>query len=400
MNSQFSKSHTMKFAHLLIISLLFVMSCSSPEKLLVKGNYDAVIEKSVKNLIKKPDSEEDAELLDKAYKLANDRDLERIKYLKMEGNPNTWDEMLGLYGSLKNRQASVRRVLPLHVGGRTIQYEQMDYDAEMVAAKRKAADYYYNHGIKLMEGKTKESYRQANYELRRAQDYSGDSYPDLGRLITDTREMGISRVLVSSMNKTILNLPADFMDGLVAVNANEMNSEWVEYYTRKMDKEPSYDYYVDIILQNIEVSPDLVQDKDQIQKKTVDNGFEYVLDSKGNVMRDTAGNDIKVKKYKEIQCTLIETHQLKDCNIKGEIEFSSVNPQALIKKQPIGAVTHFEHVSARAVGDVNALTPEARQLIEMKPMPFPDDIRMVVDCTETLKRAINEALQYNRGILE
>jgi hypothetical protein len=400
MNIKFPKSNTMKFTHLLIVGILFIMSCSSPEKLLQKGNYDALIEKSVKNLIKKPDSEEDANMLDKAYKLANDRDLERIKYLKMEGNPNTWDEMLGLYSSLKNRQASVRRVLPLHMGGRTIQYENVDYDAEIVAAKHKAADYYYNHGKKLMEGKTKESYRQANNEFRRAQDYSGDSYSDLVSLINQTRELGISRVLVSSMNKTILNLPADFMDGLVAVNANELNSEWVEYYTRKMDKEPSYDYYIDIILQNIEVSPDVVQDKDAIQKKTVDNGFEYVLDSKGNVMRDTAGNDIKVKKYKEIQCTLIETHQVKDCNIKGEIEFSSANPQALIKKQPIGATTHFEHVSARAVGDVNALTPESKQLIEMKPMPFPDDIRMVVDCTEALKKAINDAIQYNRGILQ
>jgi hypothetical protein len=251
-----------------------------------------------------------------------------------------------------------------------------------------------------MEGKTKDSYRQANYELRKARDYSGDSYFDLAQLISQTREMGISRVLVSSMNKTILNLPADFMDGLVAVNANELNSEWVEYYTRKMDKEPNYDYYIDIILQNIEVSPDVVQDKDAIEKKTVDNGFEYVLDSKGNVMRDTAGNDIKIKKYKEIQCTLIETHQLKDCIIKGEIEFSSANPQTLIKKQPIGANMHFEHVSARAVGDVNALSPEKRQLIEMKPVPFPDDIRMVVDCTEALKKAINEAIQYNRGILQ
>jgi hypothetical protein len=390
----------MKITHLLMFGILFVISCSSPEKLLVKGNYDALIEKSVKNLIKKPNSTEDADNLDKAYKLANDRDLDRIKYLKMEGNPNSWDEMLGLYGSLKNRQASVRRVLPLHVGGRTIQYEYIDYDAEMVAAKRKAAEYYYNHGKKLMEGKTKESYRQAYGELRRAQDYSGDSYSDLNPLISQTHDMGMSRVLVSSMNKTILNLPADFMDGLVAVNANEMNSQWVEYYTRKMEKEPRYDYYIDIILQNIEVSPDMVQDKDAIQKKTVDNGYEYVLDSRGNVMKDTAGNDIKIKKYKEIQCTLIETHQVKDCHIRGEIEFSSVNPQSLMKRQPIGASTHFEHVSARAVGDVNALTPEARKLIEMKRMPFPDDIRMVIDCTEALKKAINEAIQYNRGILQ
>ena len=72
----------------------------------------------------------------------------------------------------------------------------------------------------------------------------------------------------------------------------------------------------------LNVSPDLIQDKDLIEKKTVDNGFEYVLDAKGNVMKDTSGNDIKIKKYKEIQCTVIESHQQKDCNITGEIEFS------------------------------------------------------------------------------
>src|SRR5665647_2880919 len=89
--------------------MIILIGCSSPEKLLQKGNYDAIVEKSVKNLIKNPTSEEDAVMLDKAYKLANNRDLERVKYLKMEGNPNTWDEMLSLYSNLKNRQTSVRR---------------------------------------------------------------------------------------------------------------------------------------------------------------------------------------------------------------------------------------------------------------------------------------------------
>ena len=83
------------------------------------------------------------------------------------------------------------------------------------------------------------------------------------------------------VNRTIINLPQEFTDGLVAVNANEINSEWVEYHTRKLDDNVNYDYYIDIILQAIDVSPDLVQDNDLIEKKTVDNGFEYVLDSKG-----------------------------------------------------------------------------------------------------------------------
>lgn len=389
----------MKIVLPLIFGVLLMMGCSSPEKLLQQGNYDALIEKSVKNLIKNPGSEDDAVMLDKAYALANERDLERIKYLKTEGNPNTWDEMLGLYASLKYRQASVRRVLPLQMGGRSIQYDYVDYDAEIVSAKRKAAEYYYAHGRKLMENKTKESYRQAYYELSKAQEYSGDSYQDLNQLLNQAQSLGKSRVLVGVINRTIINLPPEFTDGLVAVNAHEINNEWVEYYTRKLDQNVEYDYYIDIVLQAIDVSPDLMQEKDEILKKTMENGFDYVLDAKGNVMKDTAGNDIKVKKYKEIQCTVIESHQQKDCQIKGEIEFLSTNPQSLLKKQPVAAGTHFEHISARAIGDLNALSPEKKKLVDLEPIPFPDDIRMIIDCTEALKKAINEAIQYNRGLI-
>jgi hypothetical protein len=390
----------MKAYNSFFLSVLLLISCSSPEKLLTQGNYDALIEKSVKNLIKKPDSEEDASNLDKAYKLANDRDLERIKYLKTEGNPNTWDEMLSLYSNLKNRQTSVRRVLPLHIGGRTVQYNFVDYDAEIVAAKRKAAEYFHSHGLKLMENKTKESYRQAYYELVKARNYSGDSYPNLDQVINEAKYLGMSRALISTVNRTIINLPTEFTDGLVAANATQLNSEWVEYYTRKSDTDIKYDYYIDIILQAINVSPDLVQDRDLIEKKTIENGFEYVLDAKGNVMKDTSGNDIKIKKYKEIQCTVIESHQMKDCNITGEIEFHSANPQSLLKKQPIAAGTHFEYVSARAIGDVNALSPEKKKLVDIKPVPFPDDIRMILDCTEALKKSIYDVLIYNKGTVQ
>jgi hypothetical protein len=382
-----------------LITSLFLTSCSSPKKLMQQGNYDAIIEKSVKNLIKNADKEEDAVMLDKAYKLANTRDLERVKYLKMEGNPDTWDEMLSLYNNLKNRQASVKRVLPLQINGQSVQYDFVDYDAEIITAKRKASEYYNTHGRKLMENKTKESYRQAYYELVKAKNYSGDSYHDLDQIISEAKYMGKNLVLISVANRTIINLPQEFTDGLVAVNATQLNSEWVEYHTRKIDNTIRYDYYIDIIMQAINVSPDLIKDNDLIEKKTVEDGFEYVLDNKGNVRKDSAGNDIKVKKYKEIQCTVIESHQVKDCNITGEIEFLAGNPQSLIKKQPIAAGTHFEHISARAIGNLDALSPEKRKLVDLDPIPFPSDIQMTIDCTEALKKSIHDAIMANKGII-
>jgi hypothetical protein len=389
----------MKLQISFIFLCLLLFACSSPEKLLKKGDYDELVERSVKNLIKNPNDEEDAALLDKAYQLANERDLERIKYLKMESNPDTWDEILGLYNNLKNRQASVKRVLPLQINGRSVQFDNVDYDAEIVAAKRNAAEYFYAHGQKLMENQTRESYRQAYDELEKARKYSGGSFRNLDQMISEARYLGMSRALINVENRTIINLPQEFTDGMIAINPSQLNSEWVEYYTRKPADNIHFDYYIDIILQSVFVSPDHSEDKDHVEKKTIEDGFDYVLDAKGNVKKDTSGNDIKIKKYKEIQCAVVETYQQKDCNIKGEIDFHSANPQSLLKKQPIAAGTHFEHISARAIGDINALAPETKKRIETKPVPFPPDIQMIIDCTEALKKSIHDAITYNRGII-
>lgn len=390
----------MKLPVIYFATILMLSACASQTKLMQRGDYDSLINKTVNSLVKNPNSTEDAEMLDRAYTLANDRDQERAKYLRVEGNPDTWDELLGLYTTMKNRQTLVRKVMPLNINGRTVQYEYVDYDNLIVEAKRKAADYYYEHGKKILENESKESYRQAHNEFTKAKSYSGGSYLDLDRLIMETKYQGMSRVLIGVGNRTIINLPEEFTNGLIAVNAAELNSEWVEFYTRNYDDNIEYDYYVNIILQTVNVTPDLTQDTDIIEKKTIENGFDYVLDAKGNVMKDTAGNDIKIKKFKDIQCTVIETRQAKDCQISGEVEFISTYPAtSLLKRQPIAAGTHFEHASARAIGDLNALSEERKALVAVEPVPFPTDIQMIIDCTEALKGSIYEAVRFNRGLL-
>jgi len=379
----------------LLIAAVFV-SCSSPEKLLQRGDYDGLIDKSVKKIIKDPNSQEDIELLDKAYKLANDRDLDRIKYLKLEGNPNSWDEVLMLYSRLKDRQTKVQKVLPLNLHGRTISYQYIDYDSQMVEAKRKAAEYFYSHGKALMENKTKDSYRQAYVELSKASGYSGGAFPDLDQMIDESRYMGMSRVLVSVINSTPLRLPEDFMENLLAINTYGLNSEWVEYHFKPLDQETVFDYYVDINLQIIDVSPELVDDNDRLVKRKVQDGFEYVLDSRGNVMKDTAGNDIKIPKYKELTCTVIEKIQTKSVTLKGEIEVISANPKRLISKDPISATTQFQHTSARAVGDIEALDEETKKAVSVEEIPFPDDISMIYDTSEGLKQAITDVIRNKR----
>ena len=85
-------------------------------------------------------------------------------------------------------------------------------------------------------------------------------------------------------------------------------------------------------------------ERDSVIKKDVEDGFSYQLDKRGNVMKDSLGNDIKFKKYKTLQCALIETVQSKACRIDGDIEIVQVNPNKVLKKDPLGAQSSFEHI--------------------------------------------------------
>jgi len=117
-------------------------------------------------------------------------------------------------------------------------------------------------------------------------------------------------------------------------------------------------------------------------------------------MKDTAGNDIRLQKFKEITCTLIETRQFKTVEIRGEVEIMAYNPDRLIQKEPFGATNQFEHISARSIGDEGALTEEALKKTQAEKVPFPTDVDMVLMCTETIKPAIRNAIYANRQYIQ
>jgi len=384
----------------LFLAVLLLSGCGSTTKKLQQGNYDAVIDKSVKKLIRKPNAADAAEM-DRAYRLANERDLDRIKYLKTENNPDNFDEIFSRYNMLKERQRQVRTVTPMTVDGKSYSYEYVDYDAEMIASKRKAADYFYNNGKGLLENALqKEDYRDAYYQLVKASEYSGGQFENMDALIYDARMKGISRVIVEVNNLSPLQLPPMVEEDLISFDTRGLGNEWVEYHFKHVDDEAVYDYAVMVKLLSIMVSPDDTQDTDQIFKKNIADGYDYVLDNNGNVMKDTAGNDIKLQKFKEITCTMIETRQFKSVEIKGEVEILSMKPERLIQKEAFGASNQFEHFSARSIGDEGALTEEALKMTQQEKIPFPTDVDMVMMCTETIKPAIRNAIYANRQYIK
>jgi len=377
-----------------ILAIIF-SGCGSSKKQLQKGNYDAAIAKAVKQLRKDPSDVKQIEILERSYQVANDQDNERIKFLKMEGKPNNWDNIYLVYKSLSDRQSLVKSVTPLNKNGQTVDFPYVDYMSEMVAAKRKAADFYYAHGIELMKSGLKDSYRQAYDEFVRAKDYVGD-YEGIDAKIMDSKELGMSRVFVSIQNNSMIKFPQEFEQDMLALDLPALNSQWVEYHTQNLNKDTKYDFYVDVIIKNIAVSPDQTIQKDTVVKKEVEDGYTYMLDKKGNVMKDTLGNDIKMKKYKTLQCALVESYQRKACRIDGDVAVIQTNPDKVLKKDPIFAQSNFEFVSSRALGDLQALNAQQLEKTKTAPAPFPTDIDMVIRCSEALKAAIRGAIQNNK----
>jgi hypothetical protein len=230
----------------------------------------------------------------------------------------------------------------------------------------------------------------------KASKYTGGQYLDIDRMIEETHYKGMSRAIVLVNNMTHINLDPLFLEDLLEINTDNLESPWVEYHFKDLDDQIDYDYTIFINLESIIVSPDDVKESDKMYKKEIQDGFDYVLDARGNVMKDTAGNDIKVPKYKTLSCTVIETHQHKSVRIDGNAEFVSNNPRKLIKKEPIGAENVFDNHSARAVGDIEALDDAAKELIKSEYIPFPNDMQMIFNTTQTLKPAITDVLYRNK----
>ena len=50
----------------------------------------------------------------------------------------------------------------------------------------------------------------------------------------------------------------------------------------------------------------------------------------------------------------------------------TLNPEKVIKKDPIGAKSGFEYVSARAIGDQLALSERQKKMLSSQTVPLPD----------------------------
>lgn len=372
------------------IAVILLSGCISSKRYYERGEYDKAIAKAVKQLKKKTDRPKEIWVLISAYKIVNQADIDRINYLKQTGQPDIWDEVFQKYDLLKKRQDLVK-TLPQKVLDE-INFTWVNYDKDVIESQKKAVEYYYTHARSLLDKNEKYAARQAYDELVRIKDFY-ENYKDVDVLISKAVELGTTNVIFRMNNQSMAVLPQGFEDELLTMTLKDMNRNWINYDSREVSGR-TYDYLIFMNLKMIDVSPEHIKQYEYNESKEVSDGFQYVLDARGNVMKDSLGNDIKVQKYKTISCHVTEVQMNKEALIAGTVDFYDNRTSQLIRNEKISAESHFNYMFATAAGDLDALKPETAKKLN-RPAPFPNDLEMIGLANDYLKEAARNIIANN-----
>ncbi len=381
---------------LLTVVLSLLISCGGRrqiEKALYAGNYDQAISNALKKLNNNKDKkrkQQFALMLEDAFKKAVERDLNAINRFNSDGNPEHFKTIYEIYTNLDARQEAIKPVIPLKVGGKTIQFNFADYTNDIVNFRYKASDYLIDKGLDLLDSKDKYDAKEA-YNLFKYIEHINPNFEDVRELMIEAHQKGTDFILVSIENQTQQVIPSQLEDDLLNFDTYGLNNFWTVYHATK-DELLTYDYAMQLQLKRINISPERVHEREFKREKEVIDGWEYDLDGNGNVVKDSLGNDIKIDKIIIARCRLFEYKQTKSTQIIADVVYSNLKTNELLDTFTIDSGFVFEYIYARVRGDKRALNVEDRKILNNRRVPFPNNEQMVYDTGEDLKLKLKDII--------
>lgn len=379
--------------YLILTLVLLLSACTSSKKLLEKGRYDKAIEKSAKALRKDPGDTDELYVLQEAYRQANMFDRERIKFLEKENRDDNWLEIYFLYSQLENRQ-DVIRALPSRVRN---QFALVDYDDEIIQSKKSAAEALYQQGLEYLDRGDRQSGRLAYDEFIEVKKIYPD-YRNVNRRLEEAKYLGTNFILLRIENNSDKVLPEYFDTELRKIGLGDLNTQWLQYETHA-DTFIRYDYDLVLNIREIAVSPERIETNKYTESREVQDGMRYVLDRNGNVKKDSLGNDIRVPNMVTVSAEVTESIQRKSALVGGSLEYIDLRTNQLVKTEKIAVEAVFEHFSAVASGNIEALSEDTKEKIGSRPVPFPSNEAMLMDAARNLKERTKDIIRRNRDWL-
>lgn len=380
-----------------IATMVFFSACTSLEKMVERGDYDEAIVKVAKRISgKKNKSTRDIKILEAAFKKITEEDLANAAYLKNMGRASSWDDVYNTYDRIEERQELIRPFLPLvSKDGYRARFQFADVFELKKEAAEQATAFNYNEAIRLLDVSKKDynksAARKAYDALVQIEKYT-DRYKDSEHLREEARFLGTNRVLVTLENNTFGFMPREVEEEIMNVNVKELNTFWTKYYTQKT-LEHDYDMIARLNLDRIDISPERELVDRYRDTKEIKDGWEYVLDEKGNVMKDSLGNDIKKDRFITVVADVVEIHRTKAALASGRLGLFDAYTGELIESRPFNVEANFSSYASSFQGDRRALCDRSRNRLRGYPERFPSDLAMSLDVAHNLKEIMKDELR-------
>lgn len=383
--------------NLIYFSFIIVLlgSCSLANQYLKNGNYQAAIEVGAKKMMKNPKKADKTILaIERAFKIEKSRILGKINQLKIDGSPENWVSIYNLYRQLDQYQRVLKPVLPMFIKKefRNADIDIVNIDQDLADTKLKAAEFLYLEADKLLAQNNKIAAREAYGRYKKVKELQSN-FRDVDARIRESYAKGQNNILVNYTNNSQLIIPQQFITNLSRYNIKDLDTEWTKYFFDKTAV-AKFDYAIEVRVQNINIGPEQIRESQYEDIKKVQDGEQYVLDGKGNVAKDTLGNDITEPRYINIKALITRTEQTKIGSLSGVVEFKDVNKRTF-KSLPYREDLVFQNFFATMQGDQRALSKESQQLLGGRPQAFPTDIQMVMDAAELIKASTFNIIKSN-----
>ncbi|MEO6132212.1 MAG: hypothetical protein ABIQ02_10215, partial [Saprospiraceae bacterium] len=372
--------------NLLLITIAFAMlsACASADKMLNRGDYDGLVNLATKKLSGKKKKEEYVVALEKGFEKITKSNMARIESLKNSNDPADWEEIMQIARDIDRRQDRIEPFLPLiSENGYKAKFTFVHTDQILSEAKITAINLYEKRLDDMVNAARKGNKKQARQAFDLIDHIStlGDRYykPELRDEMWD---LGINKILLQIDNNSNIIMPAGYEEEILSADFANIGGSWDRFYT-EVDENANIDYKVMLRIVDIVTTHDELNEIQHLYSKNIVDGWEYVLDDRGNVKKDSIGNDIKRDKYITVNATVVETNQHKATNIRTRMDITNVHTGARIYSQPLEVVDEFNHTARNFFGDRRAL--ENNMTVRILPVPFPSGASIIWDAFEGLK---------------
>ncbi len=390
----------MKRFSLLTVLVSALVSCSAKKQIesaISHGNYDQAIHEALQKLENNKDKKRKQDyivMLEDAYYKVLEEDLKTITHLKKDGNPERYKTIYETYVDLEARQNAIKRLLPLKINGKTLNLQFNDYSSDIVDYRYKTSDYLIDQGITLLDSKNKSNARKAHGIFTYIEGIN-PNFEETRSLITEAHDKGMDYVHISIANQTQQLIPQNLEVELLDFNTYGINQFWTTYHSQKEDS-LDYDFGMQLQLKQINISPERINERQQLRERQIVDGWTYQLDADDNVMKDSLGNDIKIDKIINVRARFVEVLQTKSAHVIADVVYTDLKQKQVIDAFSLESGFVFENVFGRFRGDERALSRDDRTLLRQDQLNFPSDTQMVYDTGEDLKLKLKDIMNSYR----